>query len=146
MTIEVAITIPAPVARVWAVIEPIEEHVRWMTDAERITFTSSQRSGVGTTFDCVTKVGPFRTNDRMVVTAWEPERCIAIEHRGLIAGEGVFTLQATADSATRFTWTEQLRFPWWLGGAAGAYMAAPVLRRVWRGNLEALRRLVASAG
>ena len=42
MTVRVAVTIEASPQRVWAVIEPIETHVDWMTDAVAITFTSAQ--------------------------------------------------------------------------------------------------------
>jgi hypothetical protein len=144
VTIEVGITIDAPPARVWDVVEPIERHVEWMADAVSITFTSAQHGGIGTAFDCVTKAGPFRTTDRMVVTEWEPGRSIGIEHRGVITGTGRFTLRAAGEQQTRFTWTEQLRFPWWLGGTAGVFLAEPVLRRVWLGNLRRLAQIAAT--
>jgi len=142
MRIRVGITIAAPPATVWQTIEPIERHVDWMADAASIRFTSARTRGVGTTFDCVTKVGPFRTVDRMVVTEWSPQRAIGIEHRGVVTGEGRFTLRRTVRNQTRFRWTEQLRFPWWLGGPVGALAAWPVLRLVWRRNLRRLKALV----
>ena len=104
----------------WAVIEPIETHVEWMADAESITFTGEQHRGVGTRFECRTRIGPFRTNDRMVVTEWEPGRVMGIEHHGLFTGTGRFTLDAVGPEHTRFTWTETIHFPWWMGGAVGA--------------------------
>ena len=45
-------------------------------------------------------------------------------------------------SRTRFTWTERLRFPWWMGGPVGALAAKPILRAVWRRNLATLKQLV----
>ena len=45
-------------------------------------------------------------------------------------------------SATTFCWTEQLRFPWWMGSTIGERIAKPVLGHVWRGNLERLKRAV----
>ena len=80
-------------------------------------------------------------NDRMTITEWEPERSMGIEHRGLVTGQGRFRLQGFGDR-TRFTWTEQLQFPWWLGGRVGALAAKPVLRHVWRRNLRTLAALV----
>ena len=69
------------------------------------------------TFDCLTKIGPFRTIDRMVVTEWEPGRAMGIEHRGLFTGtRPVHAATPVGAAATRFTWTEDIRFPWWLGG------------------------------
>jgi hypothetical protein len=41
-----------------------------------------------------------------------------------------------------FTWSETLQFPWWMGGAAGARVARPVLAAVWRRNLRRLRTRV----
>jgi Polyketide cyclase / dehydrase and lipid transport len=144
MKVKVRTTLPASPKDVWSVIEPIERHVDWMADAESISFTSSQTRGVGTTFDCVTRIGPFRTVDRMEVTAWDPPRRLAIEHHGLFTGAGRFSLRRTRDGGTRFTWTERITFPWWLGGPVGALCAKPVLHMVWRGNLRRLRDLVAS--
>jgi hypothetical protein len=139
----VSLDLDAPPGRVWSVIEPIERHVDWMADAERITFRTEQRRGVGTEFDCVTRIGPFRTTDRMTVAEWEPPAVLGIEHRGVVTGRGRFTLADLAGSRTRFTWEEELRFPLVLGGRAGERVAAPLLRRVWRANLTRLREIVA---
>jgi hypothetical protein len=143
--IRVGVVIDAPPALVWATIEPIERHVEWMADAVSITFTSAQQRGEGTTFDCVTRIGPIRTIDRMAVTEWSPGRAMGIEHRGVVTGRGRFTLRRRRGNRTRFTWTEQLRFPWWMGGPVGAFAAKPVLRALWKRNLRELSRLVASA-
>ena len=93
MKIRVGITIDAPPADTWRVVEPIEHHVDWMADAESIRFVGRQTRGVGTTFDCVTKVGPIRLTDRMTITEWDPTKTMGIEHRGLVTGRGRFTLQ-----------------------------------------------------
>jgi hypothetical protein len=140
--VRVGITIDASPGEVWTIVEPIERHVDWMADAESITFTSSRTRGVGTAFDCLTKIGPFRLVDRMVVTEWQPARTMGIEHRGLVTGRGAFTLRRRPRGRTRFTWTEQLRFPWWMGGPVGAFVSWPVLRAVWRRNLRRLKALV----
>ena len=142
MRLRVGITIDAPPADVWRVIEPIEHHVDWMADAESITFTSAARRGVGTRFDCVTRIGPLHTTDRMEITEWTPEREMGIEHRGAVTGRGLFTLRRRPRGRTRFSWSEELTFPWWMGGAVGALAAKPLLRAVWRRNLRRLKRLV----
>jgi hypothetical protein len=115
-----------------------------MRDAVAIRFLGEAREGVGTAFDCDTKVGPFRMVDRMVVTEWEDGRVIGIVHRGLVTGRGRFTLRRARRGRTRFTWDERLRFPWWAGGPVGGILAAPVLRRIWRGNLRRLKADVES--
>jgi carbon monoxide dehydrogenase subunit G len=141
VSIEVAITIAAPPAEVWEVIEPVERHVDWMSDAESIRFTTEQTRGVGTVFDCVTRVGPFRTTDRMAIVEWDAPHAMGIEHRGAVSGRGRFTL-VPVGRGTHFTWREQLTFPGWMGGPAGAMLARPVLRAIWRRNLRRLKILV----
>jgi hypothetical protein len=142
MKIKVAVMIDEPPEVVWRTVEQIERHVDWMADAESITFTTSAHRGEGTRFDCVTRIGPFRTNDRMTITQWTPRRAIGITHQGVVTGRGRFSLARRKGNATRFTWTERLKFPWWMGGPIGALAAKPILRRVWRRNLETLKRLV----
>lgn len=109
-----------------------------MADAVAIRFLSSQREGVGTRFDCDTRVGPLRLTDRMEVTEWNPGRAMGIRHVGLVTGTGRFTLRRAGLRRTKFTWDERLVFPWWMGGPIGGVVAAPVLRRVWKGNLRRL--------
>jgi len=139
--IEVSTVIAAPPAEVWAHVADVTSHVEWMTDAEAIRLTSGQRSGVGTTFECDTRIGPLRLTDLMEVTEWEEGAAMGVAHSGLVTGSGRFTLRPEA-GGTRFTWAEELRFPWWMGGAAGAVVGRRVLERVWRGNLRALKAAV----
>ncbi len=129
----------------WQVLEPIERHVEWMADATSIVFDGPLRRGVGTRIWCVTEVGPVRLIDHMEITAWDPGRSMGVRHTGVVTGEGRFDLDPIdGGGATRFSWTEQLHFPWYLGGALGARLGRPVLRRVWRRNLAALAALVES--
>ena len=144
--IRVAVEIDAPPAAVWKVVEPIERHVDWMVDAEAITFEGDQSRGVGTRFVCRTKIGPIALDDRMIVTEWEPERRMGVRHDGVVTGTGVFELEPIdLGRRTRFTWTEQLTFPWYLGGRLGELAGGElVLKLIWRRNLQALEELVAS--
>ena len=123
----------------WQALSDIASHPAWMRDAAAIRFLSDHREGVGTTFDCDTRVGPFRTTDRMEVTEWRKGRVFAIAHRGVVTGRGRFTIRRARRGRTRVTWDEWLQFPWWAGGPAGALMARPVLKRIWRGNLRRLK-------
>ncbi|MFV0316612.1 MAG: SRPBCC family protein [Microthrixaceae bacterium] len=144
--IRVAVTISAPRDQVWSAIEDIEGHSRWMTDAAAIMFTSQRRSGRGTSFDCLTRVGPFALIDSMEVTRWEPGRRLGVIHAGVVQGTGEFRLRPRGlrRRRTRLVWSERLRFPWWLGGRIGAWIATPVLWTIWRSNLARLRDLVES--
>ena len=137
--IRVSTTIDAPPAAVWDDVRHIDRHVEWMRDAVSIRFATERTEGVGTTFTCATRIGPFRTDDRMEVTEWVEGKSIGIRHAGVVKGEGRFTV-VPEGRGTRFTWDEDLQFPWWLAGRVGAAVAAPVLALVWRANLRALQR------
>lgn len=140
--IRVSTTIDAPRSRVWEHVEDIATHVEWMEDAVAIRFTSHKRVGVGAAFDCDTKVGPLRLTDKMEVTEWRPRRVMGIRHVGLVTGSGRFTLARRRRGRTRFTWTEQLTFPWWMGGPVGAEVGGALLRLIWKRNLRNLKRRV----
>jgi uncharacterized protein YndB with AHSA1/START domain len=140
--LRVGTTIDASAATTWSAIEQIDTHVRWMADAQSITFATSQRAGVGTTFDCSTKIGPFRVVDTMSITEWVPGASMGVQHRGVVRGIGVFTLRESPRHRTRFSWEERLTFPWWFGGVIGERLAEPLLAWIWRGNLARLKRIV----
>ncbi len=142
--IRVSTTIDAPPAQVWDVIEPVERHVDWMADAVRITFRGEGHRGVGTRFECLTRVGPVTTTDVMTITEWRPRESMGIEHEGVISGAGRFTLRRKRRGRTKFGWDERLRFPWWMGGVVGERAAWPLLRRMWRANLIRLKHEVES--
>jgi hypothetical protein len=139
--IRVSTTLPAPPGVVWGTVSDLASHAKWMADAESIRFTTRRRSGIGTTMEVATRVGPFRLTDVLEVTEWRPGRSIGVRHTGLVGGTGRFTLRRRwlRPRSTRFTWEERLVFPPWLGGPLGAAVASPVLRWVWRGNLRRLR-------
>jgi len=140
--IRVRITIDATPAEVWAEVEHVERHAEWMADAKRVEFTGKQRQGVGTEADVLTRVGPFISHDRMVVTEWKAKRAMTIAHTGAVTGTGRFTLRRARGGRTRFAWEERLRFPWWMGGVVGERLAKPVLKRIWRANLRTLKARV----
>jgi uncharacterized protein YndB with AHSA1/START domain len=132
-TIAVSTVIDAPIERVWDDVRDLASHVEWMADAEAIRFQSAQRSGVGTTFECDTKVGPFRLLDRMEITEWVDGETIGVRHVGLVTGTGRFTLAPDGlfGRRTRFTWEEEIGVP---------RVAGRVLRLIWWRNLRRLRR------
>jgi hypothetical protein len=140
--IRVRATIDAPPGAVWARLADIADHVEWMADARAIRFTGDRRSGVGTTFECETRIGPLTTTDVMEVTEWHDGRSLGVRHTGVVSGAGRFVLGGGRPGSTSVTWDERLHFPWWLGGPVAGLAAAPVLRLVWRGNLRRLASLV----
>ena len=146
-SITVSVEIDATTERVWEVVEPVERHVDWMADAVAIRFTGEQTRGVGTTFECDTKVGPITLVDKMEITDWAAGERMGVRHSGVVTGSGHFTLEPIdLGRRTRFTWTEELVFPWWLGGPIGALVGGRVVMgAIWRRNLRALARIVESA-
>jgi hypothetical protein len=142
--IRVGVTIDATPSQVWDDIENIPSHVEWMQDAVAIRMTGRRRTGMGTRFECDTRFGPFAVTDQMEITEWKPRRSMGVRHVGTVTGEGRFTLRRRTGGRTRFTWTESLHFPLWLGGRVGATVGAPVMRLVWRRNLRNLRERIES--
>jgi hypothetical protein len=135
---------PLPQSTVWGGLADLGSHDSWMRDARSIVFVTDQRSGKGTRMRVKTVVGPFRTVDDMEVVGWDVGRSIEVAHTGLVKGRGKFTIAPVGPGETLVTWDEELRFPWWLGGAITAMLARPVLERVWRGNLGALEEVLSS--
>lgn len=138
MRIAVAIELPAAPQAVWDYVSDLGRGTEWMADAAAITFTSETQTGVGTTFECLTKVGPFKSTDVMTVTEWEEPTTIGVEHNGLVAGTGRFTLAPSGDG-TYFSWAERLTLPWRFGGPLLAPLVKRILTRIWRKNLRQLR-------
>lgn len=137
------VEIGAPLEVVWREASDLASHVEWMADAERIEFETDQREGVGTVMRVETVVGPLRTSDVMEITEWVDHQRIGVRHKGLVTGTGEFQLVQSGDG-TRFTWTEELTFPMWLGGPITAFLAKPVLGLIWRRNLVGLKRRIES--
>ena len=142
--IEQCMWIDAAPAQVWDAVDDVPSHGVWMRDAAEITMLNGRRGGVGAEFSCLTKVGPLRERDVLRVTEWEPGVAMGIDHLGVVSGSARFTLTPSA-RGTMFCWAEHLRFPWWMGGVVGERFAKPVLGRIWRRNLERLKRLVEAA-
>ena len=144
--VRVSTVMDAPPAAVWAVVEDLAGHVRWMEDAVAIRFRTPQTAGVGTVFDCDTRIGPIRLLDVMEITEWRPRKAMGVRHTGVVTGEGGFRLRRARGRRTRFTWDETFRFPWWFGGRVGGFVGGkPVLTLVWRRNLRKLKALVEGA-
>jgi uncharacterized protein YndB with AHSA1/START domain len=142
--IKVSVELNATPERVWEIVEPVERHVDWMADAVAIRFETEQTRGVGTRFLCDTKVGPIRLTDKMEITEWTPGKAMGVRHVGIVTGTGVFTLTPLDDGRrTLFTWEEQLKFPWWLGGRLGELVGGQlVMKAIWKRNLVSLKKLV----
>ena len=137
--IDVAVNIELPPEQVWDYVKDIESHTDWMRDASAIRITSDSAAGKGTTFECDTKIGPFRLVDKMEITDWVDNEVMGVRHEGIVSGWGQFSLARTPEGGTSFRWAESLRFPWYLGANVGQICARPLLRGIWNGNLKRLK-------
>ncbi len=146
MSVRIAIDteIPATPDVVWAAIEDLGTHTEWMADAERITFVTDQRAGVGTEFDCLTVVGPLRTTDRMTVTEWEPGAVMGIRTpaRSPAPAGSPWRPRPGAPGSGG---ARSSRFRGGSVGRVGEIAGKPVLTWVWRRNLDRLRAYVLEA-
>lgn len=136
---ELSIEIDKNIADVWNHIADIKSHVLWMKDAVSIEKMSGADNSVGALYVCDTKVGPLRTRDHMQVTAYEAPTLMEMEHTGAVKGKGTFRLVATSDTKTLFIWAENLKFPWYMGGAIGKIVGMKMLHKIWKQNLEQLK-------
>ncbi len=140
-TIKVSTTINAPIKTVWNEVSRLEKHTKWMNDAEKIDFLSENNSGVGTKMKVLTKVGPIKLYDYMIVTEWVNEEKIAVDHTGIVSGKGKFRLEEIDENNTKFNWEETLKFPFYLGGSIGEFFGAPILKLIWKKNLKNLKEI-----
>jgi hypothetical protein len=140
--VRISTEMPFERGRVWDELARIEDHAEWMLDATAIRFAGDQRRGVGTRFECDTRLGPVRLTDVMEVTEWVHGERIGVRHRGAVSGSGRFTLEDGPGAATRVEWEESLLIPWWLGAALGAQLAKPLFTAIWKSNLRRLRSRV----
>ena len=142
--ISVETIIEASLEEVWESVANIQSHVNWMDDAVSIDFIGDRQQGVGTTFDCETKIGPFKLTDRMEITEWVERETIGVSHKGLVSGSGRFTLLQLDPIRTTFTWEESLVFPFWMGGPFRNPIGKKILESVWKQNLKNLKELIES--
>jgi len=116
----------APVDHVWRVIEAIDTHTEWMTDAETITFPpSNARASVPSS--TASPESSVQHGRRMRVTEWEPQ-AVRASNTTASSRTGRFTLLGVGNGTHRVLLTEDLVFPTSLGGGAAERLARPGLR------------------
>jgi len=142
--VEASRDLPAPPERVWSSLESWEEQSRWIRDAVWVRVLTPERAGVGVRVKVLNRVlhVPVFT-EQLEVIAWEPPRRMVMAHRSFVRGTGTWKLEPV-DGATRFTWTEVLSLPIPLLGELALLVYRPFLRRLMRGSLVNLQRVVAS--
>jgi hypothetical protein len=127
--------------RVWGILTDWDGQSSWMPDLAWIRVLGDQRE-LGTRMAVRTKVlGIPLVTDELRVTAWEPPRRLAVEHRGFVRGGGEWILEP-GDGGTWFIWRESFRMPPPLLGDLALWVYGPIQRRTLRRSTGNLRRLV----
>ncbi len=136
-----SVRIARPRQDVWDVLADVQRQPEWMKDALSIEMLTDGPMRVGSTMKVPTQIGPFRTTDVMEVTAYDPPERWTVVHRGMVTGEGTFTLREIDGSSTDVQWRERLAAPLGVLGRIGMTAFRPVLRRTFQDDLDRLRGL-----
>lgn len=145
VSLEMGAVLPGPANVVWHLITDWENQGDWMLEASDFVITSEHREGLGVEGEATVKIGGIKTRDRIVVTAWEPERRLGISHEGWVSGGGEILLTPLADGRTHVFWREDLYPPLGVLGAIGISVFRPLMQRIFERDLEALTALVRAA-
>lgn len=140
-TIVTSISIERPPDLVWPYLVDWERLGTWMQEASDIQVTSAVREGVGVEAVATIRIAGITTRDPIHVTRWEPPRVLEIRHLGWVKGTGYMQLSPSA-TGTDVHWREEYEPPWGPLGAAGMRMVRPLMRRVFRRDLRALKEKV----
>jgi hypothetical protein len=138
---EMSSLIPATPDLVWGLITDWERQGDWMLEARDFEVIGRRRTGVGVEARATVSIAGITTTDTVVVTAWEPEKRLALRHEGWVSGSGEMRLIPTGLSGTTLVWTEQLEPPLGVLGAAGITAFKPIMQRVFDRDLRVLGEL-----
>jgi hypothetical protein len=142
--VEASRNLPPTPERVWSSIERWEEQSRWIRDAVWVRLLTTERSGVGARIEVLNRVlqVPLFT-EQLEVVGWDPPRRMVMAHRSFVRGTGTWSLEPV-DGSTMFTWTEELSLPIPILGELALLVYRPFLRRLMRGSLANLQRLISA--
>ncbi|MFP5297482.1 MAG: SRPBCC family protein [Actinomycetota bacterium] len=139
--LEMGQVLPGPPDVVWHLITDWENQDRWMLEARDFVVTSDHREGVGVEGEATVTIGGITTRDRIVVTAWEPERLLAIEHFGWVSGAAEMRLTALGPDVTHLFWQERLYPPLGALGGVGISLFKPLMQKIFERDLRVLSAL-----
>ena len=142
VTIQLSQTAAGPPSVVWELITDWEHQDDWMLEARDFKVISEQREGIGVEAEASITIGGITTRDVVRVTGWEPNRRLAIEHRGWVSGHGEIHLTPLGTDRTHIFWQEELYPPVGALGALGLSAFKPVMTRIFRRDLRVLAGLV----
>ena len=98
-----SIEISSPQSKVFAFVSDVSNIPRWQAEVVQSAIVTPGPIKVGTRFDEVVKVGPWRVTTHCVVTEYEPDRLMAFKAESSpLQFEGKIGLEASKDK-TRVT-------------------------------------------
>lgn len=144
MRVDASRNLTAAPDRVWSTIERWEEQSRWIRDAVWVRLLTRERTGAGARVEVMNRVlhVPLFT-EQLEVVGWDPPRRMVMAHRSFVRGTGTWSLEPV-DGSTMFTWTEELSLPIPILGELALLVYRPFLRRLMRGSLANLQRLISA--
>ena len=144
MRVEAFRDLAASPERVWSSIERWEEQSRWIRDAVWVRLLTRERTGAGARVEVMNRVlhVPLFT-EQLEVVGWDPPRRMVMAHRSFVRGTGTWSLEPV-DGSTMFTWTEELSLPIPILGELALLVYRPFLRRLMRGSLANLQRVISA--
>jgi uncharacterized protein YndB with AHSA1/START domain len=135
------VDIRRPPKTVWPFLVDWERLPRWMKDMRDVRVTSAHTEGVGVEAVATVRIAGISTRDLIRVTRWEPPNLLEIAHLGWVKGTGRMEL-SLAGTGSDLRWRETLIPPWGALGRLGMRVVLPLMRRVFRRDLNRLKRLV----
>ena len=105
---------------------------------------TEEREGEGVRVRVLNRVfGIPLFTEQLEVVEWDPPARVDMAHRSFVRGVGTWELHDRG-GATVFVWTEELWLPIPVLGALALWCYRPFLRRLMRGSLANLQRLIES--
>jgi len=149
VSVELVETMPGPPEVVWHLITDWENQGDWQLEARDFVVKSAAREGVGVVAEATVSIGGITTRDAIEVVAWEPNKHLAIEHKGWVSGRGDIRLTPLGSGAhpdrTHVYWIETLNPPLAFAGAIGLTAFKPLMTRTFKRDLRVLQGLVRAA-
>lgn len=137
---KMAITVDAPIERVWDVVADIERQPLWMHDMKRVRLLTQGPVGVGTRGEADVRVFLVGVVDEVEVDLYEPPTRFGIRHVGTYSGDGRIMLEAIDARRTLVRWDERLVPPFFPN--LGQLFQKPILGAVFQSDLERLKEMV----
>ena len=103
MRFESSIEINAPVRKVWALIDKLEEWPQWMPSIKKIERISKGALGVGSQLSVTAKVSGFIVTLLMTVTKFVPEGTVVMSGKALGTNLTRFYTLQPVDGRTKVT-------------------------------------------